>query len=328
MRYSSTESERICLPDETVRCHFADLPGETTLHIPPRPEGWGLAELVAAFEASTELEVSLYPVGGASASPDLHELPTVYRRHMSGFCQAAKNTRDGGGCRGHDSVCVHGEAQNWRRPFIQVCHAGVAEAVVPIVVDEQHLATAFLGQVVTPAIEAQGFATVELRVGGRVNDVAALRRGFEGLPRKTEPELLATGRLFEAAVGGLAQQLGHDALSAEIRLQNAPAVRAALDLLERPDGLSIPLSEMAERVHLSPGHFSRRFQAVVGCPYSAYVERRRLQQAQLLLHHTNLPVGEVAHRSGYSRQSYFTQRFRRQTGLTPTAFRAARQPPT
>lgn len=241
---------------------------------------------------------------------------------MSEFCRAAKHTTDGLGCRGHDASMVNRKAGELKRPFVQVCHAGVAEAVVPILSeDDRHLGTVFIGQIVTPEIEAEGFAEVRLRVRGRVRDVDALQRGYDSLARWDEDRLMQLAMMVDAAVRGLGRKLGAEAIDQEVRLQNAPSIRRALDIIRSERCWSITASEMADRVYLSPGYFSRSFQRIVGRPFSEYLTVRRIREAQHLLDKTDLPIGEIAYRCGFTRQSYFTRRFRQQTGLTPTQFR-------
>ncbi|MBA3716569.1 MAG: helix-turn-helix transcriptional regulator [Pyrinomonadaceae bacterium] len=55
-----------------------------------------------------------------------------------------------------------------------------------------------------------------------------------------------------------------------------------------------------------------------------YVVERRIARAKLLLRTTTLPVTEIALRIGCANQQHFSTLFRRATGTTPTAYRAAR----
>ena len=50
--------------------------------------------------------------------------------------------------------------------------------------------------------------------------------------------------------------------------------------------------------------------------------RKRLQEAQKLLLTTELPVAEVARRTGWNDPFHFSRLFTRLTGRSPSAFRA------
>jgi AraC-like DNA-binding protein len=152
-------------------------------------------------------------------------------------------------------------------------------------------------------------------------DRDALRRGFDALQRMPEGRLWRIGMLADAAIRGLAEQISPEALSLQVQIQSAPAIRVATEILRREQCWEITAAAMAKRVCLSPSHFSRLFHRVIGKPFSEYLTQGRIVKAQNLLHHTNLPVGEIATRCGFSRQSYFARRFRELTGMTPTQYR-------
>jgi AraC-like DNA-binding protein len=68
-------------------------------------------------------------------------------------------------------------------------------------------------------------------------------------------------------------------------------------------------------------HLCRRFREKFGVTPVEYKTARRLEYAKALLSNRKLPVAEVAEAAGFRDQGYFTRRFRRQNGMTPSAFR-------
>lgn len=291
---------------------------------PPQSTGplGNLQGLMKIISMVTGLDVCIYPPPRQANSSNIRSLPVGYLRHMSTFCRAAKRTRDGYGCRGHDSTMTNTRAANLRRPFVQTCHRGVAEVIVPIFNGDEHLGTVFIGQVVTPAIEARGFEAIWASAKDQVTRRTQLARGFEQLPRMTEEKLLSIGMLADAAIRGLADQLSNDAFAAQVRLEGAPAIRRAVDILHQQHCWDITASKMAQQVHLSPAHFSRLFHRIMGKTYSHYLTQLRVFAAQNLLHHSDMPIAQIAQHCGFSRQSYFTRRFRELYGMTPSAFRS------
>ncbi|QUJ77250.1 helix-turn-helix transcriptional regulator [Sulfitobacter albidus] len=61
-----------------------------------------------------------------------------------------------------------------------------------------------------------------------------------------------------------------------------------------------------------------------GAAPNALVRQRRLLEAKRLLEYTRLGVAEIAHRSGFRDPSFFSRSFRSAFGLSPKAYRAAR----
>jgi transcriptional regulator GlxA family with amidase domain len=84
-----------------------------------------------------------------------------------------------------------------------------------------------------------------------------------------------------------------------------------------------PLSvdELAARAHLSPRTFARRFRAATGTTPYAWLTSRRVRLAERLLERGDLPVEEVARRSGFGSAAVLREHFVRERGVSPQAYR-------
>ncbi len=85
----------------------------------------------------------------------------------------------------------------------------------------------------------------------------------------------------------------------------------------------VALRVVAKDVRMSYFHFSRAFKQSMGMTATNYIAERRIERAKRMLEDTELPISEIALRSGFSSQSHFTTAFRRLAGATPKAFRAS-----
>ncbi|GAB2724398.1 GlxA family transcriptional regulator [Kitasatospora kifunensis] len=107
----------------------------------------------------------------------------------------------------------------------------------------------------------------------------------------------------------------------EAQLADRAPIRAAqewiLQNLERP--LNVP--EIAERAHMSVRNFARVFRREVGVPPAQYIEQMRIARARKLLETTDLPVGRIAHCSGFPAQETFFRSFGRALEVTPNEYR-------
>jgi AraC family transcriptional regulator len=92
-------------------------------------------------------------------------------------------------------------------------------------------------------------------------------------------------------------------------------------LAEEEEG-RVALRDVAKEVGMSYFHFSRAFKQSMGMTPTNYIAERRIESAKKMLQETELPISEIALRSGFSSQSHFTTSFRRVAGATPRAFRA------
>ena len=96
--------------------------------------------------------------------------------------------------------------------------------------------------------------------------------------------------------------------------------KAAQLLAERLDDPP-PLEELAAAAAISPYHFHRIWRALTGETVSQSVLRLRIEASQQMLAAGGGSVTEIAMASGFGTPQSFARAFRRQTGVTPTAFR-------
>lgn len=83
----------------------------------------------------------------------------------------------------------------------------------------------------------------------------------------------------------------------------------------------LTLEEIAEAAAVSPRECLRCFQSALHCTPMTYLIEYRVQAAAKLLETTDLSVSEIASRTGWSSNSYFTKMFHRIRGKTPVSYR-------
>ncbi len=84
----------------------------------------------------------------------------------------------------------------------------------------------------------------------------------------------------------------------------------------------VMVSECAAHVHLSASYFSSLFKKVMGMTLTQYVTAERIRKAKDMLI-AGVPVQEIASAVGYEERRYFSDMFKRSTGMTPSEFRAS-----
>ena len=84
----------------------------------------------------------------------------------------------------------------------------------------------------------------------------------------------------------------------------------------------VVLADAAHQVAASPSSVRKHLRAETGRTFTQHLRAARVGQAKRLLIGTNLRLGEIAERCGFSDQSYFSKVFSRQVNLTPRRFRA------
>jgi AraC family transcriptional regulator len=87
--------------------------------------------------------------------------------------------------------------------------------------------------------------------------------------------------------------------------------------------LEVPISLQAlgEVAQMSVFHFSRLFKARTGVTPHQYVLKLRIARAKSLLNDPSRTMADIAAQCGFAHQQHFADAFRRNAGVTPTAYR-------
>ena len=104
-----------------------------------------------------------------------------------------------------------------------------------------------------------------------------------------------------------------------------PLLADAFRLMEYHLAESFSLSDLAEKLHVSPNYLNRLFLRELGMPPKRYLIGQRMQLARSLLNSTTLSVQEISQRCGYKTPFAFSKEFRKQFGISPRSFRIQKE---
>ncbi len=80
----------------------------------------------------------------------------------------------------------------------------------------------------------------------------------------------------------------------------------------------------ATQLYITTNYLNKLCQEYRSITAGELIRKRIVLEAQRLLHHTTLSVGEIADELGFENLSYFVTFFKKNTGLTPETFRRSR----
>ena len=83
----------------------------------------------------------------------------------------------------------------------------------------------------------------------------------------------------------------------------------------------ISVAELANLAQMSPYYFSRLFKQSMNMAPHQYLIQCRLEEVRRLLRTTDLPIAEIAERTGFSSHSHLTTQFKKQFSVTPRTYR-------
>ncbi len=78
---------------------------------------------------------------------------------------------------------------------------------------------------------------------------------------------------------------------------------------------------IAEYLNYSTNYFSKVFKSITGFYINDYIRQIRISKSQELLLNSDMTITAIALETGFSNQNYFYSIFKKETGLTPAAYR-------
>lgn len=85
---------------------------------------------------------------------------------------------------------------------------------------------------------------------------------------------------------------------------------------------NLTVKDIADKLHYSVNYVIRTFKDEYGCTPAQYYLQRKTELAKLFLRTNDETVNEISEKLHFVDQHYFSNAFKRQTGMTPSEYRA------
>jgi AraC family transcriptional regulator len=159
---------------------------------------------------------------------------------------------------------------------------------------------------------------VALGSGTAVRLARRLVREFRVWPPRSTAR---TEALCADLLGGVALDAGPG------RLHPPRWLAAVRDTITARSDEPLSVRDLADAAAVHPVHLIRSFRRFFGQTPGAFLRARRVAAAADLLRDTDLPIVEIALRTGFADQSHLTRAFRDGFAMPPAAWRRARRDP-
>ncbi|MGQ2373847.1 helix-turn-helix transcriptional regulator [Companilactobacillus zhachilii] len=123
------------------------------------------------------------------------------------------------------------------------------------------------------------------------------------------------------AIDELSDSEGHALQQIKVMSTSNSSIISAIEYIDSNLNKRLTLDQVSSKVYLSDYYFSKLFKRETGLSFSVYLNARKVQKAMILLKESDKSVNDISDALGFTRLSYFSQTFKKYTGVAPTKFR-------
>lgn len=265
-----------------------------------------LKEFLKDFYAVVGIRISVFD--------DEFNLVTEYPEEPPAFCAAIRKLPHGlEACMACDREAFlragrTGEAHNY------ICHAGLTEAITPILLDEHIVGYAIFAHMMPQENYAARVSEIFRRSRKYFDSDEQLLDAVHALPTHPASTINSSIRLLEAIAAFL-----------QISKVTGWSDRDIAHQIDKfiSNNLSGDLSSSVLCRHflISRTKLYQLSKDNFGMSITQYITKKRMRKAKELLTETDIAITEVADRVGISDYNYFCKLFKKMTGSTPGKFR-------
>ncbi|SDX99135.1 helix-turn-helix domain-containing protein [Paenibacillus sp. CF384] len=150
-----------------------------------------------------------------------------------------------------------------------------------------------------------------------LRNTVLLWRHFESISESTDWAAASEELLFWEQwidwLGLVRLRLRHHELSEDVCI----GILRAMQMISIDLQSSMNQTEVAKRINLNRSYLSRCFKQYVGKPFQDVLNDLRVEKATELLATTNEPVYQIAEKTGFQDEKYFSKFYKQQTGRLP-----------
>ena len=106
------------------------------------------------------------------------------------------------------------------------------------------------------------------------------------------------------------------------RIRRLGSIYDVLEFVGQHYAERITVEEAAAHAGYATTYFCKQFKNIIGMSFHHYLTRYRISTACIFLEDPNIPIHEVAARSGFSSSKLFCRTFKEVTGRTPTQYQS------
>jgi AraC-like DNA-binding protein len=266
------------------------------------PEINKISHVLDSIHDLTELNV-FWKTPNGSPHPGI---PLRQSIHCCEFCIAVqKKTVMREKCRINDTTLLTGKAKDLKHPFLNLCHAGATELIVPIF-DSEHYCGSFI------------FGSA--RMPDTICPYTSLVKTYNNLPLYDEKLFNAVQSILEYLVTDIVKHYRLLKMSS-LSMGNSEKIRQSQYFIMTNYHMKFTAADVAGITGLSTSRFLHLFKEKTNTTFTAYVNKIKMDEAAKMLLETDYRIIQIAYQVGFDTESYFCSLFKKHTGMPPGEYR-------
>ena len=198
-----------------------------------------------------------------------------------------------------------------RCAFETTCWKGLSEIAIPLLLDEQHLGTLFIGQ----------WPCSKRSARPSKNDFSqSFFKAYATLPKRS-PEKIKDLKHIGAFTAQAIIQLVKETKQLNNQEREPSRKHSIRSFLLREPGTHLDIRNLAQHLHVSESRCSHLVKELFGCSLHHLIVEERIRRAKQLLHSSERSAAEIANIIGFSDQFYFSKVFKKACGMPPGQYR-------
>lgn len=205
-------------------------------------------------------------------------------------------------------------AKKTKQRYIYRCHAGLTEAVSPIVVDEKIVGYIMLGQILQVDDQEKAWAKTEKYIKGFNLDYDRVKKLYFKKHNYSYDKIVSVSKIMEACAAYLL-------LYKMIVFSDNSMAKRVDEYIQKNIQKELNVDKICADLGISRVKLYSISERTYGMGIAEYIRKIRVDVAQKMLIKTDEKVGVIAEKSGFFDYNYFTKVFKKYAGLTPRDYR-------
>jgi len=265
-----------------------------------------LEKLVKDFNTLTGIRVAFF-------DPEGKQL-VAYQKDMALFCTILRKDSEAEvRCKRCDrEACIH--AKKKEGLYLYHCHAGLTEAISPILMNKEILGYMMFGQVLSLSATEDLWEIILGKCKAYKINLEALKEAFFMLHAMEEEKLLSAANIMEMSTRYIY-------MSKIVNVKHFSIIERIKNIIDINIEENITISQLSIELSMSKSYLSRVIKSEFKSPLSEYILQTKVEKAKELLMNSDLSVKAIGIKLGFTDPNYFSRAFKKSLGMTPTEFK-------